>query len=497
MSATTVVEPGTVRTYGGWRRTRGLGLGSLDPRASGAVILLVAAFTATTAVAGVRVGVFLLPLIVPKFALLLWRYDGVPLLDHLIAKGRYRKAASRGETSYRGSVLLPWPRAGALPGVLASTELFDVEIPGRSRCGLVWDRRTGLMSVTLLLSSAGTLLSDREAADGYVSSWGSLLASFADVPAIRWASVTVETTPDAGGTLRQDLDSRLDPDAPQWARTVMADLVDAAPVGAARVSTRLTLTIDPPRTGERITELADGVAATLRVLESVNLSGSGVDVLSAAGAVDLARILRGAFDPDSRRAGAQAWDDVVDTPLWGLAGPVGAEEEPDRYLHDGATSVSWAMLEAPRQSVAGNVLLRLVSPGRFARRVTLLYRVLDREEAGALLQKERTAVEARAAYRARTKRDETARERKDRLLAHGAAEEEAGGAGLVQFALFVTTTVTDPGDLPAAKAEVEHAAGASRIKLRLCHYGQAAAFAVGLPAGVFPPFAKMSRTGMR
>ncbi|MGQ0843868.1 MAG: SCO6880 family protein [Sporichthyaceae bacterium] len=494
MSTTSFVEQqSTVRTYGGWRRTRGLGLGSLDTRSSGAVILLVAVLTAATAVGGVRAGAMLLPVVVPTLAVLLWRYDGVPLLDHLIARDRYRRAAGRGETTYRGSVLLPWPKAGNLPGVLAPTELLDVEIPGRARCGMVWDRRTGLMSVTLLLSSAGTLLSDRDTADGYVSSWGSLLASFADVPAIRWAAVTVETTPDAGNSLRRDMDARIDPDAPEWARAVMADLVEAAPAGAARVSTRLTLTVDPTMCGERIVELSDGVAATLRVLECLNTAGSGVEVLRAAGAADLARMVRAAFDPSSRQVGTEDWERIVDTPLWGLAGPAGAKEEPDRYVHDGAVSVSWAMLEAPRQRVAANVLLRLLAPGRFARRVTLLYRVLDREEAGSLLQKERTAVEARAAYRVRTKRDETARERKDRVMAHGAAEEEAAGAGLVQFSMFVTATVADPEDLPAARAEVEHAAGASRVKLRLCHYGQAAAFAVGLPAGVYPPFAKASK----
>ncbi|MGQ0463975.1 MAG: SCO6880 family protein [Sporichthyaceae bacterium] len=494
---TAIAEASTVRTYGGWRRTKGLGLGNLDPRASGGVILLVALETAAAALAGVGAAVMLMPVVLPVMAVLLWRYDGVPLLDHLIAKERYRRAAGRGETTYRGSVLLPWPRAGSLPGILATTELLDVEIPGRARCGMVWDKRTGLMSVTMLLSSAGTLLSDRDTSDGYVSSWGAMLASFADVPAIRWAAVTVETTPDAGHSLERDLADRLDPNAPVWASEVMAALVGATPAGAARVSTRLTLTVDPTRSGERIAELADGVAATLRVLESLNPAGSGVEVLRAAGAADLARMVRSAFDPSSRRVASEAWEDLADTPLWGLAGPAGAKEEPDRYLHDGAVSMSWAMLEAPRQRVAGNVLLRLLSPGRFTRRVTLLYRVLDREEAGSLLQKERTAVEARAAYRARTKRDETARERSDRVLAHGAAEEEAAGAGLVQFSLFVTTTVLDPADLPAAKAEVEHAAGASRIKLRLCHYGQAAAFAVGLPTGVHPPYSKASRKASR
>ena len=75
----------------------------------------------------------------------------------------------------------------------------------------------------------------------------------------------------------------------------------------------------------------------------------------------------------------------------------------------------------------------------------------------------------------------------DRARAIRAARQEARGAGLVQFTLHVTTTVTDPADLEEAKSEVERAAGDSRLKLRVARGGQAAAFAAGLPVGVFPP----------
>jgi head-tail adaptor len=143
--------------------------------------------------------------------------------------------------------------------------------------------------------------------------------------------------------------------------------------------------------------------------------------------------------------------------------------------------------------VAHSVLLRLVSPGRFPRRVTIAYRVLDRDEAGGLLERELTAADTRAAYRQRTKRDENARERRDRELSSAQAEEEAAGAGLVQFSIFVTTTVTNAADLPSAKAEVEAAAAGSRIKLRVSRFGQSAAFAAGLPCGVYPPYEKSRR----
>ena len=487
-------ETPPIRTYGGWRRSRGIGVGGLDTRQTIVLMLAIGSITFVTAVFGTGPGLLLLPFVLAMVALCVWRRDGILLLDYAAAAISFRRACARGETSYRGHVMVAWPKAGAMPGMLASTELLDVEVPGRERCGLVWDRRTGLMSATLLLSTGGTLLSDPRTSEAYVSSWGSLLAGLADHPAIRWAAVTVDIHPDAGPALRQDVAARLDPHAPALARQVLGELVEAAPAASARVSTRLTVTVDPALGGEPITCVEDGAAATVRVLDLINPSVAGAEVLRRATAADLARIVRSAYDPDTRLAPAEAWSpDGAPLPWGSAAGPVGAEEEQDCYWHENAVSVSWALLEAPRQKVAHHVLLRLLSPGSYARRVTLLYRVLGRDEAGTLIEKEQTAADARAAYRQRTRRDENARERKDRSLAHGAAEEEAAGAGLVQFSMFVTTTVSDAADLQAARAEVETAASASRLKLRMCRFAQSAAFAVGLPAGVYPPFAKSVR----
>jgi len=70
---------------------------------------------------------------------------------------------------------------------------------------------------------------------------------------------------------------------------------------------RLTLTVDPTLSGERISELADAVAATLRVLDGINPIGCGVEVLRPAAAADLARMVRAAFDPSARSLTTQDW----------------------------------------------------------------------------------------------------------------------------------------------------------------------------------------------
>jgi hypothetical protein len=343
----------------------------------------------------------------------------------------------------------------------------------------------------MLLGTGGTLLTDQADAERYVASWGALLANLADQPAIRWATVTVELTPGDGNALSHDHASRVDPDAPAFATQVLRALSTTAPATSSRVETRLTVTVDASYGGTPVRNLEDGAAQALRVLGVVNPSAAGAEVIRRATATDLIRMVRTAYDPSARSVPANEWEATDLT--WSDAGPVGAEEMPGEYHHDGAISVTWALLEAPRQRVAHSVLLRLLSPGRFPRRVTIAYRVLDREEAGGLLEREMTAGDTRAAYRQRTKRDENARERRDRELSSAQAEEEAAGAGLVQFSIFVTTTVTDPADLPRAKAEVEAAAAGSRLKLRVSRFGQSAAFAAGLPCGVYPPYEKGRR----
>jgi len=179
---------------------------------------------------------------------------------------------------------------------------------------------------------------------------------------------------------------------------------------------------------------------------------------------------------------------------WADAGPVGAEEEWAFYRHDSGTSVTWAWHEAPRQQVTSTVLTRLMSPGKFPKRVTLLYRPLSAGQAAGILEDQVNAAAFRDAYRKAQGRDETARDQADREQAVRAAREEAMGAGVVLMSLYVTATVPDPADLPAAVADVEARADQSKIRLRRMYGAQAAGFAATLPAGVCPTQLAKRRT---
>jgi hypothetical protein len=483
----TVVPPETrVRTYGGWRRTRGLGLFGLGAAGTTTVLacimapMLVAAASlrAGGAVAIPCAGVALLTLI---------RVNDVSVASVAARRLGWSWAVATGETGFRA---LTEHRAWwSLPPALASVRLLSVD-DDRHTFGLVWDTRTGHLTATLRCAAASTWLVDRDDSDAWVANWHAWLASLGYLPMVRSVAVTVDTAPEPGTTLHDHVARRVEPGAPADVQALMRELVRRSPAASADVQTLVAVTFDPSATSPRLKTIAETTGEIGRKLSALeaSLGGCGVAVLGRASAAELAGIVRTAFDPASRGDVERllASGPAGTALLWEDAAPVATEEAWDRYVHDSGTSVSWAWSEAPRQQVTSGVLTRLVSPGRFPRRVTLLYRALPAGQAARLLEGQVNAAAFRDAYRRAQRRDESARDVADRMQAQRAAAEEAQGAGVVQISLYVTTTVVDPEDLPAALADVESRADQSKIRLRRLYGAQAVGFIATLPLGRTP-----------
>ncbi|SNS75818.1 SCO6880 family protein [Actinomadura mexicana] len=479
-----------IRTYGGWRRRQGIGLLGLDTTSTfialGTAMLLV--LVAATAP---RLLVYLLP---PAFiggALSLVRVGGVPLARLVLARCRWRWGVWRGHTRYRAGVVIEHPRAFQLPGVLAPLTLLSAEDGYGGRYGIVWDRRAGLLTATLRVVPASTWLADRSDADTWVASWGGWLAALGHMPAVRWVTVTIDTAPEPGSTLADAVDRAVVATAPKPARTIMSELVRTAPAAAADVDTRVSITFDPKASAAGPKDLFEAVAELGRTLDGLasRLGGCGVSVLGRATAAEIAGAVRIAFDPDARGEVNRllARPNSEEILSWADAGPVAATEHTTHYEHDGGHSVGWAWHEPPRQNVRSDVLARLVAPGPFPKRVTLQYRALPAAAASRVLQQEVNAAAFRAQFRRRTGRDETARDSWDAARARQAAAEEAMGAGVCLVSMYATVTVTDPGQLQRAVAQVEASADSAKIRLRRLWGSQAVGFATTLPCGICPP----------
>jgi hypothetical protein len=486
-------DQGQVRSYGGWRRSRSIGLLGLGPAATFAlvggfaVLLLVAAVSLKTAL-------YVAPPVVLAGAAGLIRTGGVPLAQLAVQRLRWQYGTHAGHTSYRAEVIAHHTGVLQLPGTLAVTELLSAEDGYGGRYGLVRDRRTGHLTATLRVVPTSTWLADTADADGWVANWGAWLASLGYLPTVRWVTVTVDTAPDPGSTLTDKVAAAIDTSAPRAALQIMDLLVATAPAAAADVGTRVSITFDPaasPATPRTLTEAVTQTGQTLTGLESA-LGSCGVTVLGRARAADIAGLVRTAFDPAVRgqvsRLLATGISPALEEQLnWASAGPAAAEEAWDCYRHDSGVSVSYTWREAPRQNVRADVLARLLAPGPYPKRVSLQYRPLPAAAAAAALDGEVRAADFRREYSRRTRRDLTARDSHDHARARQAADEEARGAGVSLLGLYVTVTVTDLALLSRAAADTEASAESSRIRLQRLYRSQAAAFTATLPCGICLP----------
>ena len=486
----TQIDAPPLRLFGGWRKTRGMGLWGLGPAST--VVILGCALTPLLFAAGsIRIGAVTAVPAAVVAGLTLARIRGAPLGHVLYRRVRWTWGTLRGHRTLRAGAVVAHEHAWQLPGPLATTRLISGEDGRGGTFGLVHDRRTGALTATLRCAASSTWLVDGRDADAWVSNWHSWLASLGYVPMVQWVAVTVDTAPEPGTTLRQSVIERVEPHAPADSQELIRQLVQRSPGTSADVETRLSITFDPSATTQRLPELHDQAAEVSRLLAGFEsqLGSCGVTVLGRATEPELASMMRVAYDPASRgdvdRALSKAGEPLALLD-WGSAGPVAAQEDWDSYRHDSGLSVTWGWHEAPRQQVTSDVLTRLVSPGRFPKRVTMLYRPLSAGDAARVLEGQVNAAAFRDAYRRAQKRDETARDAADRDQARRAAQEEAMGAGVVLLSLYVTVTVTEDAALADAVADIEARADQCKIRVRRLYGGQAAGFATTLPAGICP-----------
>lgn len=475
-------QEATSLTVDGFRTRNSFGFGSLSRTAT---IVAVAALTADGLV-GTLLPLSLLvtiPATLAVAALAATRRHGMSALAYYWAKFAWRRARKNGINTHR-KLLLPHPYALDLPGVAAATTLIGAMDPIRgARVGVVHDRRTDYMTVVSLLASGGALMARTGAVRGAVRTWGDVLASMSTDEQIKGAAVTIQITPGAGEALADDIKARTSPDAPAKARKIVGDLVAATPRATASVAPWLQVTIDPTATSPAPEDLEEKVAEALRVVDGLDLSGTGTDVLRHATDVDLRRMVRAAYDPAVFHAPSEQFEELS----WGECGPVAADEDWESFAHDGGLSVSYVLREMPRRAIPYSIMLPLLAPGRFQRRVTLSYRVLDPVEGEGVLEREISHAQQRADATAHFKGRAKYSQRADYQRAEKAAAAVAGGAQVVDWTLTLTVTASSAEQLPAARQEAERAVKATRgIRMRPAYGAQAAAFAVGLPVGYNP-----------
>jgi hypothetical protein len=479
MTATAAIrEAEQQRTYGNWRRGLRAGLFGLGPIGTGAalfVMVVAAALLSVSFVASVVAAVVGAIVLAP----LSIRVNGRTGLQVLAARVAWWLGRSRRQHIYVSGVASRATGQHQLPGILARSEVYEVETGRAGAVAVVVIPQSRHYTLTLRCAPEGTDLVDQAVIDARVAHLAGWLSALSREPMLVQAQVTVETTPDPGTRLAAEVAATTRPDSPDLARRVLDEVVRTYPAGSANVDTRVSLTYTPPF-GRSMSheDMCREVAARLPHLHA-GLTGAGGSAIAPMDARGLASVMRAAYDPAS-------WLDLLQhpelVPDWSQAGPVAAREGWDSYRHDSGVSRTWGMVEAPRGVVFARTFSRLAEPdpALMRKRVTLVYRPYSPSEAAKLVESDKRDAVFLAGKKARP----TARDMVDLAAAEQAAHEEATGAGIVRFTVLVTATVGDERELENASAIIRSRAGEARLVLRPMYGCQAATFAACLPAGI-------------
>ncbi|WP_446225110.1 SCO6880 family protein [Nocardia sp. IBHARD005] len=479
--------------YGGFREVKGFGLGRLGT--SGTAIILASvvglAFTTFIDLFLAFIGLFIA---IPVLALTI-----VPMgdsrrtvVEHLTWNVRAWWGNRHNSDAYAADVLEEVPRGENMPGVLAPLMPLTVEDGrGGTQC-LIWNRRTGILSAVLRVSPVGITLADSSDTNAWVRNYGAWLADLGFTPIVSSVVFTCESSPTGGVDQRAYTLARMERDgknAPALAKKIMEKAVNQSRSTTADIQMRVTVNFDLSKASPQPKTLSEGAAEVVRWLPRIEsaLAASGATVTDRASTASVIRNIRAAVDPAIRIFLSDTPDNNDDELLtWTDASALRTETTKDVYYHDSGYSVTWVLKGMPSSVVRQHILLKLVSPGKYYRRFSMVYRPYSAAAAADIVEREIQGGKLRQLWNTKTKKDETQREFDDRVRARKAAQEESMGAGLGRFTMYVTTTVRSEETLAAACADVEDRVSATKLQFRRARGAQPAAFASSLGYGIEP-----------
>src|SRR5260370_12025151 len=111
--------------------------------------------------------------------------NGEPIAVRAVRRVRWWHATSRKYNRYRAAVIREHSAGFQLPGVLAPTALVDAEDGYGGRYGVVWDRRTRLLTPTLPVVPTPTRPADPARTHTRVAHRGRRLSPLRYIPLLR------------------------------------------------------------------------------------------------------------------------------------------------------------------------------------------------------------------------------------------------------------------------------------------------------------------------
>lgn len=477
--------------YGNFRTPTSKGLAGLST--AGTIILLV----------GIVVGVFLMMFGLWVAALVFEMFLAVVLLlsmkknkhgrtmiERIVRKVNWLNTRYSGANVYRAGPLSRVPSGTTkLPGIAAKSTLSEHKDGyGRPFAMVRIPQKNYYTAVLGSEPDAGGMV-DQDQVNRWVDRYSMWLGQLTDEPGLVQAAVTVETAPDSGFRLARRVESEIQEDSPAFAQEVIREAVEMLPSGSTVTKAYTSLTYKAAlRSGGKSrseAEVATDLASRLPNI-TLGLGNTGAGAVEPVTAQELCEVVRVAYDPHEAvlfdQAHAQGKAPMLN---WNEVGPQAHDAEWDWYHHDNAWSKTWTMSVPPRSAVQSRVLQSLIAPNSelMRKRITLLYRPIDPAAAAQLVEKDLNT----ATFNSSSSDRVSSRQSREMRAAKATEEEEAEGAGLLNFALIVTATVEDPRNRAMVDSMMDNLAVGARIRIEPAYGAQDSAFAVGLPLGLVVP----------
>lgn len=479
--------------YGRWTRPRSAGLGGMT---FGTTIFVLASVVAAFLVAmmfGAQAAVVAAVILALVNIPLIWSRDGRSGWEKGIEMWQWRRARRRGENLYRGGRFSAIPGGAKIPGLLAPSKLFEDESASGFRFGMVQLPAKNHFSIVLNARAQGGEAVPQSVVDRWVTGWGQAIAIVGQASDVIAITAVVETLPETGQRLRNEIQRLRSDSAPGLAAAVIAETAEL-PVAVTKLVGRITITFKAE--AGRAKNPEDQAAEISRQLPVIlnHFDAAGVPVRPMR-AHEIAALVRRSYTIGDYPLIEQCEITGADHGItWDQAGPVSQREESGYLDHDLARSITWEMAAPPAGAVDERVLTRLLAPTADApyKRVAIVYRPHDAGVAVKISEDDyKNALVAN-----QTQRGVGSAAAALRVEAAAASRtEQARGAALVQFGLLVTVTAPEGTDMPRLSTLVRGLSEASRLKIRLCTRFQAAAFAASMGVGVvLPEHATVSET---
>jgi len=493
-------SPSEVRYRFGPLERRGL-IGSLGPGQllilAAAVLLTIVLVQALKSGAGLALGMVVLSggalaSFVPYQGRTL--NEWVPVLAsffgrRLGGRHRYRSPAPEAGTRFKsGDVPV------SLPDSIGKVELLAFPFRG-VELGVIADRAAGTYAATIQARARSFVLLDPADKASRLAGWAGVVAGLAregsPVSRVQWIERTV---PDDRNSLTRYVRDAIDPSIGLDAAPLQSylRLTQAASPVTEQHELYVVVQVSASKAARAIKQAGGrdtGACVVLaRELETFarRLEGAEIEVLHALGPRRLAATIRLAFDPHSRPGLARLAtldpsreEGVAARNAW----PRETETRWSYYRTNDVVHSTYWIAEWPRLEVGPDFLAPLLVQTRSMRTVSVIMEPVPPLKAMRAVGFAKTADVADEELRQKLGFIGTAKRRNQSEAVARREQELADGHADVRFSGWITVTAESIDGLQEACAEVEHAAGQSRLELQRCDGEQDICFSYTLPLG--------------